>query len=76
MPVVQDGKEMKAVGLGHQAPPSIALALSAPSPDGSAAPCPVSSCPSLRLLALQLASVMDGLMGSPFPHFPTYICKS
>jgi len=62
MSIIQDGKEMKAVGSSCQAPPS-------------AAPCPVSSSPSLRLPALQLASVMDGLMGTPFPHFPTYICK-
>lgn len=76
MSIIQDGKEMKAVGLGEQAPRSIALALPVPSPAGGAAPCPASGSPSLRLLALQLTAVMDGLMGSPFPHFPTYICKS
>lgn len=73
MLVIQDGKEMKAVRLGHQAPPSIALALPALS---CAAPYPASSSPLPRLLALLLTSVMGGLMGSPFPHFPTYICKS
>lgn len=76
MSIIWDGKEMQVVGLGHQASPKRTLALPVPSLDGSATPCPASSSPSPRPLALQLASVMDGLMGSPFPHFPTSICRS